>query len=63
MRRSRHEAGICESWSDDDDSGVDTSEAWFLSVEGNDKPADAEFLSLDSACEEHTVHEILLKST
>ena len=29
----------------------DTSEAWVLSVEGNDKPVDAEFLPLD---EEHT---------
>ena len=35
-------------------SGVDTSEAWVLSVEGNDMPADAEFLLLDSACAEHT---------
>ena len=32
----------------------DTNEAWVLSVEGNDKPVDAEFLPLDSACEEHT---------
>ena len=31
----------------------DTSEAWILSVEGNDKPMDAEF-PLDRACEEHT---------
>ena len=48
------EAGLCGSWSDDDDSGVHTSEAWVLSVEGNNIPADAEFLPLDSACEEHT---------
>ena len=48
------EAGICGCWSDDDDSGVDTCEAWLLSVEGNNMPADAEFLPLDSACEEHT---------
>ena len=27
---------------------------WVLSAEGKDKPADAEFLPLDSACEEHT---------
>ena len=36
------------------DSGVDNSEAWVLSVEGNNKPVDAEFLPIDSACEEHT---------
>ena len=48
------EAGICGCWSDDNDSGVDTSEAWVLSVDGSDIPADAEFLPLDSACEEHT---------
>ena len=46
--------GICGSWSDDDDNGVDRSEAWVLSLEGNDKYVDAEFLPLDSACEEHT---------
>ena len=40
------EAGICGSWSDDDDSGVDTSE--------DNMPADAAFFPLDSACEEHT---------
>ena len=27
---------------------------WVLSVEGNNKPVDAEFLPLDTACEEHT---------
>ena len=48
------EAVICGDWSDDEDDGVDTSKAWALSVEGNNKPADAEFLPLDSACEEHT---------
>ena len=48
------EAGICGCWSDDDDSGIDASEAWVLSVEGKNKPVDAEFLPLDSACEEHT---------
>ena len=48
------EAGICGSWSDDEDDGVDASEAWVLSVVGNNMPADAEFLPLDSACEEHT---------
>ena len=47
------ESGICGSWSDDDDSRVDTSEVWVLSVEGDNMPADAEFLPLDSACEEH----------
>ena len=40
--------------SDDQNNRDDTSEAWALSVEGNDKPVDAEFLPLDSACEEHT---------
>ena len=29
-------------------------EAWVLSVEGNNKPVEAEFLPLDSACEEGT---------
>ena len=48
------EAGICGRWSDDDDSGVDTSETWVLSVEGSELPADAEFFPLDSACEENT---------
>ena len=48
------ESGICKSWSDDDGSGVDNSRASVLSVDVNDKPADAEFLPLDSACEEHT---------
>ena len=43
--------GLC---SDDEVNGVDTCEAWVLSVEGNNKPADAEFLPLDSACVEHT---------
>ena len=47
------EAGICGCWSDNDDSGVDT-EAWVLSVEGNNMPVDAEFVPLDSACEERT---------
>ena len=54
------EAGICESWSDDDDSRVDNSEAWVLSVEGNNMPVDAkflpfntEFLPFNSAFEEH----------
>ena len=40
--------------SDDENNGDDTSEAWVLSVEGGDKPVDAELLPLDSACEEHT---------
>ena len=44
----------CECWPDDDDSGTDTSEAWVLSLEDNNIPADAEFLPLDSAYEEHT---------
>ena len=35
-------------------SGIDTSEAWVLSVGGNNVPIDAECLPLDSACEEHT---------
>ena len=48
------EAGIGGDWSDDEDDGVDTSGGWVLSVEGNNKPVDAEFLPLDSACEEHT---------
>ena len=48
------EAGVCGSWSDDDDSGADVSEAKVLSVECNNMPADAEFLPFDSACEEHT---------
>ena len=38
-----------ECWPDDD-----TSEAWDHSVRGNDVPADAEFLPLDSAYGEHT---------
>ena len=29
--------GICGDWSDDEDDGVDTSEAWVLSVEGNNQ--------------------------
>ena len=45
------EAGNCGDWSDDEDNRVDTSEA---RVEGNNKPVDAEFFPLDSACEEHT---------
>ena len=48
------EAGICGGWSDDEDNRVDTDEAWVLSMEGDNKPVDAEFLPLDSACEEHT---------
>ena len=48
------EAGICGGWSDDEDNRVDTDEAWVPSVEGDNKPVDAEFLPLDSACEEHT---------
>ena len=48
------EAGICGDWSDDENDRVDTSEAWVLGVEGINKPVDAEFLPLDSACEEHT---------
>ena len=35
------EAGICWTWSDDEGNGVDTSEAWVLSVESNNKPVDA----------------------
>ena len=34
--------------SDDENNGDDTSEAWVLSVEGGDKPVDAELLPLDS---------------
>ena len=41
-----------ECWADD--NGTDTSEAWVFSVEDNDVPADAEFIPLDSPCEEHT---------
>ena len=41
------EAGICGDL-------VDTSEAWVLSAKGDIKTVDAEFLPLDSACEEHT---------
>ena len=48
------EARICGDWSDDEDDGVDTSEARVLSVEGHNKPVDAKFLPLDSTCEEHT---------
>ena len=48
------EAGMGGDCSDDENKRDDTNEAWVLSVEGNDKPADAEFLLLDSACEEHT---------
>ena len=52
------EAGIATNpdgrdFSEENDS-ADGNEAWVLSVEGNDKPTDAEFLPLDSACEEHT---------
>ena len=35
------EAGICGDCSDDENNRVDTSEAWVLSVEGNDEPVDA----------------------
>ena len=48
------EAGVCGDWSDDEDDGVDTSEAWVPSVEGSNMPVDAEFLPLDSDCEEDT---------
>ena len=48
------EARICGDWSDDENNRVDTDGAWVLRVEGNNKPVDAEFLPLDSACEEHT---------
>ena len=48
------ETGICGDWSDDENNRDDTSEAWVLSVEGNDEPVDAEFLPLDRAREEHT---------
>ena len=48
------EARICGDWSDDEDNRVDTDAAWVLSVEGDNKPVDAEFLPLHSACEEHT---------
>ena len=48
------EAGISGNCSDDENNGDDGNEAWVLSVEGNDTPADAEFFPLDSACEEHT---------
>ena len=51
------EAGIAtnpDGLSRSEDDGVDTSKAWVLGVEGNDKPVDAEFHPLHSACEEHT---------
>ena len=48
------EAGVSGDCSDDENNSDDTSEAWVLSREGNDKPVDAEFFPLDSACEEHT---------
>ena len=38
------EAGMCGSWSGDDDSGVDNSEARDLRVEGNDMPVVSRFL-------------------
>ena len=34
-KEENDEAGICGDWSDDEDDGVDTSEAWVLSVEGD----------------------------
>ena len=49
-----NDAGMCGDCSDDENNRDDTSEALVLSVEGNDKPVDAEFLPFDSACEEHT---------
>ena len=48
------EAGISGNCSDEENNSDDGNEAWVLSVEGNDKPVDAEFLPHDSACEEHT---------
>ena len=48
------EAGISGNCSDDENKCDDGNEAWVLSLEGNDKPADADFLPFDSACEEHT---------
>ena len=49
------EAGIFGCWSHDDDSGVDNSEARGSEcVEGDHVRVDAEFLPLDSACDEHT---------
>ena len=47
------EAEIFGNCSDDENNRDDTGEARVLSVQGNDKPVDAEFLPLDSACEEH----------
>ena len=37
------EAGISGDCSDDENNSDDGNDAWVLSVEGNDKPADAEF--------------------
>ena len=48
------EAGVSGGCSDEENNSDDGDEAWVLSVEGNDKPTDAEFLPLDGACEEHT---------
>ena len=48
------EAGICGDCPDDENNRDYTSEAWVLSVQGNDKPVDAGFFPLDSACEDHT---------
>ena len=50
-----NDAGMSGDCSDDENNSDDGKEAWVLSVEGNDKPADAEFLPLDSTCEEHTL--------
>ena len=52
------EAGICCDCSDDENNRDDTSEAWVLGVEGDDKPVDAEFLPHDSACEAHLSKEL-----
>ena len=48
------EAGVSGDCSDEENNSDDGNEAWVLSVEANDKPMNAEFLPIDSACEEHT---------
>ena len=48
------EAGISGGCSVEENNSDDGDGAWVLSVAGNDKPTDAEFLPLDGVCEEHT---------
>ena len=55
------EAAICGDCSDDENNRDDTSEAWVLSVEGNDKPVDAEFSRSTALVKSTQVHGILLK--